>query len=134
MERPYELDHINHVALRVRDLERSVAFYTMLGAELRGQWPLGTAVRVAANQTIVLQPSPDPDAERSTLDHVCLAITDADIDTVTDYLRANDVEIIRGPTRAAVGDTVNVRDPDGNELEIRIVRRSSSEERRTEPR
>jgi glyoxylase I family protein len=130
LKRPYELDHINHVALRVRDLERSVAFYLMLGAELRGQWPLGTAVRVAANQTLVLQPAPDPDAERSTLDHICLAIQSDDIDAVTAYLQANHVEIIRGPTRASVGDTINVRDPDGNELEIRIVRRSSSEEGR----
>ena len=122
MERPFELDHMNHVALRVQDLERSISFYTMLCAQLVGEWPLGTAVRVAHQQTLVLQPTDQGPSDRPVLDHICLAIRAASISDVHAYLCANGVEIIRGPTSSRVGETVNVRDPDGNEIEIRMLR------------
>ena len=58
-ERPFTLDHLDHVVLRVHDLETSVAFYQMLGGESGGPRPAGTAMRVTPNQTIILQEKPD---------------------------------------------------------------------------
>src|SRR5438045_2063439 len=89
-ERPFTLDHLDHVVLRVHDLETSVAFYQMLGGESGGPRPAGTAMRVTPNQTIILQEKPDyKPAEMSAIDHINLTIRGTSIEDVTTYLRAN---------------------------------------------
>jgi glyoxylase I family protein len=39
MERPFSLDHLDHIVLRVHDLERSIAFYQMLGCDAPREVP-----------------------------------------------------------------------------------------------
>jgi glyoxylase I family protein len=120
-ERPFTLDHLDHVVLRVRDLEKSKAFYQMLGGEVGGPRPAGTAVRITDGQTIILQNKPEyVPAELSAIDHINLTIQAKDIQQVTAYLRANGAELIREAD--AGGDTVRVLDPDRNVIEIRISR------------
>jgi catechol 2,3-dioxygenase-like lactoylglutathione lyase family enzyme len=120
-ERPFVLDHLDHVVLRVHDLEKSTAFYRMLGGDVGGERPAGTAVRITDGQTILLQSRPEyVPAELSAIDHINLNIRAADIQQVTAYLRANGVELIREAQEG--GDTVRVLDPDRNVIEIRIVR------------
>jgi catechol 2,3-dioxygenase-like lactoylglutathione lyase family enzyme len=121
MERPFTLDHLDHVVLRVHDLEKSIAFYRMLGGDVGGERPAGTAVRVTDGQTIILQSQPEyVPADLSAIDHINLNIRGADIQQVTTYLRANEAEIIQEAREG--GDTVRVLDPDGNVIEIRVVR------------
>jgi catechol 2,3-dioxygenase-like lactoylglutathione lyase family enzyme len=60
-------------------------------------------------------------AELSALDHFNLAIRGSSIEDVAAYLRSNGAEIIRGPEEGRAGPTVNVRDPDGHVIEIRMV-------------
>jgi catechol 2,3-dioxygenase-like lactoylglutathione lyase family enzyme len=121
MERPFTLDHLDHVVLRVHDLEKSVAFYEMLGANVGSERPAGTPVRITDGQTIILQRRPEyTPAEISALDHINLNIRAQDIQQVTDYLRANAAELVREADDG--GDTVRVLDPDRNVIEIRIVR------------
>jgi len=120
-ERPFELDHLDHVVLRVHDLEKSVAFYSMLGAEVGGPRPAGTSVRITDSQSILLQQRPEyVPAEVSASDHINLNIRAADIQQVTSYLKTNGAELVR--EAAAGGDTVRVLDPDKNVIEIRILR------------
>ena len=121
-ERPFRLDHLDHVVLRVRDLEKSVAFYEMLGGESGGPRPAGTAMRITPNQTIILQERPEyTPAEVSAIDHINLAIQGQSIQDVTAYLRANGAELVR---EANGGDTVRVLDPDRHVIEIRMLRDS----------
>jgi glyoxylase I family protein len=121
-ERPFTLDHLDHVVLRVRDIEKSIAFYQMLGGEVSGPRPAGTAVRITDGQTIILQSKPEyVPAELSAVDHINLAIRGQDIQQVTAYLRTNGVELVR---EAEGGDTVRVLDPDRNVIEIRMLRGS----------
>jgi glyoxylase I family protein len=120
-ERPFTLDHLDHVVLRVHDLEKSIAFYGMLGAKVGDERPAGTPVRITPNQTIILQRRPEyVPAEISALDHINLTIRADNMQQVTSYLRENDAELVR--EAGAGGDTVRVVDPDRNVIEIRILR------------
>lgn len=125
MERPYTLDHLDHVVLRVRDLQTSLAFYRMLGGDVQGEVRAGTVVRITAGQSIILQERRDyVPAEIGAVDHINLAIRAADIREVAAYLRTNGAEITREEPDGSAGPTVYVRDPDGYILEIRIPRQS----------
>ena len=120
-ERPFSLDHLDHVVLRVHDLEKSIAFYQMLGGEAGGDRPAGTAVRITNNQTIILQKNAAyVPADISALDHINLTIQAKDIQQVTAYLKANGAELVREAGEG--GDTVRVLDPDRNVIEIRMLR------------
>ncbi|MEA2640931.1 MAG: glyoxylase family protein [Chloroflexota bacterium] len=123
MERPYTIDHLNHVVLRVRDLPRSLAFYTMIGGDVQGEVAAGTLVRIPSGQSIILQERADyVPAAVGSVDHINLMIRAADIHEVARYLRANGAELVGEPELSRAGPTVNVRDPDGYVLEIRILR------------
>jgi glyoxylase I family protein len=121
IDRPFTLDHLDHVVLRVHDLEKSVGFYAMLGAEVGSERPAGTPVRITEGQTILLQRRPEyVPAAISAIDHINLNIRAQDIQEVTAFLRGNGAEVIRDAAEG--GDTVRVYDPDRNVIEIRIVR------------
>lgn len=124
MERPFTVDHLDHVVLRVRDLQKSLAFYELLGGKVEEvKRVAGTGVRMAPDQTIILQERPDyAPVGVSALDHIALAIRASDIHEVATYLRTNGVDIAREPRDGGAAPTVNVRDPDDNMIEIRIVR------------
>ena len=121
IERPFTLDHLDHVVLRVHDLEKSSAFYRMLGGKVGDERRAGTPVRITDSQTIILQTRSEyVPAELSAIDHINLNIRAEDIQQVTTYLRANGAELVREAGEG--GDTVRVLDPDRNVIEIRIVR------------
>jgi glyoxylase I family protein len=121
VERPFTLDHLDHVVLRVSDLEKSIAFYGMLGGKVDSERPAGTPVRITKGQTIILQRRPEyVPAEISAIDHINLTIRADDIQQVTSYLRANGADLVREAGEG--GDTVRVLDPDRNVIEIRISR------------
>ena len=125
MDRPYTLDHLDHVVLRVRDLQRSLAFYSMLGGDVQGEVAAGTLVRITSGQSIILQERRDyVPAEVGAVGHINLAIRASDIRDVAAYLRENGAEIASLVEEGRAGPTVNVRDPDGYMLEIRIPRAS----------
>jgi predicted lactoylglutathione lyase len=105
----------------VHDLEKSTAFYGMLGGKVGEERRAGTPVRITENQTIILQRRPEyVPAEITAVDHINLNIRANDIQQVTDYLKANGAQMIREAEDG--GDTVRVMDPDRNVIEIRIVR------------
>lgn len=121
--RVYALDHI---VLNVADVERSLAFYSdQLGlpSERIEQWRAGKvsfpSVRVN-DQTIIDLVSNAPSG--NNLAHFCL-VTEGSGDSLVEELQARGVEIERGPGKrsGARGDgtSVYVRDPDGNQVEIR---------------
>jgi catechol 2,3-dioxygenase-like lactoylglutathione lyase family enzyme len=124
-QRPYTLDHLDHVVLRVHDLEKSTAFYGMLGGKVGEERRAGTPVRITDGQTIILQRRPEyVPAEITAVDHINLNIRADDIQQVTAYLKANGAQMIREAEEG--GDTVRVMDPDRNVIEIRIVREGQS--------
>jgi glyoxylase I family protein len=128
-ENPIRLRELDHVVFRVRDPERSLAFYRdVLGLELAHY---NEAVRLWQLQCgtgmIDLMPmageSPLPDLGKRHVDHVCIGVHGKDIHAIAAYLKARGVEVIGEPTRRngarGQGLSIYIQDPDGYILEIK---------------
>jgi catechol 2,3-dioxygenase-like lactoylglutathione lyase family enzyme len=125
-ERPFTLDHIDHVVLHVRDVDKSRAFYAMLGGEIGSDRPAGTPVRVTDGQTIILHSCPEyTPGDVTALNHINLNIRAENIQQVASYLKANGATFTREAPEDG-GDTVRVLDPDQNVIEIRLIREKQS--------
>lgn len=124
---------LDHIVLNVANVERSVAFYRDvlgLGVERLDEWRAGRvpfpSVRIDAATLIDLVGVADaPDrAERVTnLNHFCLVVADETLEPVVAQLAGQGVAVHTGPARrwGALGNgaSVYLRDPDGNEIELR---------------
>ena len=126
MLRPKALDH---VALKVTDMDTTLGFYQVLGLELlRTAGPdaegLRSAVIKVGGQEINVFCRPDfapVDKENPVgMHHFCLNMDAASIaELIADLGRAG-VEIFRGPVERNDGTSVFVHDPDGFKVELRI--------------
>ena len=118
---------LDHVVLRVQDVERSLAFYQgVLG--LQGvrveQWRRGEtffpSVRVNDDVIIDLLAAPADHSGAENVDHLCLVVEPIDWDAV---VAAGTFDVVDGPdTRFGAhgdGQSLYVRDPDGNIVELR---------------
>ena len=120
----HELDHI---VLRVADVERSLAWYTDLlgldGVRVE-QWRAGDvpfpSVRVSPHCIIDLFAADDPASPPNNLDHFCLVVDREDVDAVARDPRFTVVDG-PGPRFGARGDgwSVYVTDPDRTMVELR---------------
>ena len=117
---------LDHIVLNVADVERNLAFYADtlgLPAERVELWRRGEvgfpSVRVNDHTIIDLVKRP-PNGQN--LAHFCL-VAEGEIEALRDELKARGVEIERDPGKrsGARGDGLSfyIRDPDGNEVEIR---------------
>lgn len=118
---------LDHLVLRVSDVERSLAFYMdVLG--LQGdrveQWRRGEAffpsVRVNDDVIIDILAAPAEHEGKENVDHFCLVVAPTDWDAV---VAAGTFEVVDGPdTRYGAhgnGQSLYVRDPDRNVVELR---------------
>ena len=126
---------LSHTAIRVADLDRSVAFYEKLyGYDVfidnRGT-PGGTTVLgLIGGHTVELikQEAPaDAKAPRDVLGHSCIAFSVDDIDATHAALKAEGYVRSDGPETFGNVRVVFVRDPDGTLLEfIELPRKMAS--------
>ena len=127
---------MDHIVLRVADVERSLAWYRDelgLQPERVDEWRDGKilfpSVRVDATTVIDLLAAPRGDGEPNrdsinrdsiNMDHVCLVIEPEDLDALAASGR---FDVVAGPSRlwGAQGDGTGlyVHDPDGNLVELR---------------
>ncbi len=122
-----EVVAMDHIVLRVSDVARSLDWYTtMLGltAVRADEWRAGEcpfpSVRVSAD-TIIDLISGDVDHDGRNLDHFCMVVSAESMDEVRN---SGAYDIVRDPDFALFGargmaDGVYIRDPDGNEIELR---------------
>jgi catechol 2,3-dioxygenase-like lactoylglutathione lyase family enzyme len=115
----FTIKHIDHIVLRVEDLERSIAFYgEVLGAELvKRRDDLGL-VHLRAGRT----GGAAAGRERRNVDHFCLRIEPFDEDALVSHLQSFGLK----PEKAAVrfgaegnGLSIYCFDPDGNQVELK---------------
>lgn len=115
---------IDHVVLRVEDVERSAAWYRdTLGLDVLRleEWRRGevtfVSLRVAPGSLIDLL-----QADRSgvNVDHVAITVTDVDLEELA---ASGSVEVEMGPAELygarGVGLGLYITDPDGNRVELR---------------
>ncbi len=126
---PERFNGIDHVVLRVSDLERTTAFYqSVLGLSVERIFDaIGLyQVRCGANLIDLLTLKPGetlPAPELRGIEHLCLSI-EADLDEVIESLARLDTPVIRGPMEVygskGFGTSIYIRDPDGYEIELKV--------------
>ena len=118
---------IGHAAIRVKDVDRTLAFYTgklgfeeMFRLERDGRlWII--YLRINDDQYLEVFPDAEndraPDASRNGLNHICLTISS--IDDALAELEAAGVPLMRPRTVGADGNPQAwIEDPDGNRVEL----------------
>lgn len=99
---------LNHIALRVTDIERSSAFYRRhLGLEVSSQTRSSCFLRCKDGNFLALFRADEP-----AMDHYCFSIRDYDAARAVETLQAAGLE----PRRA--GNRVYFDDPDGLEVQV----------------
>ena len=132
--RPFAVQRIDHIVLRVRDLDRAEAFYRdLLGCEVvRRRDDLGLRhLRAGASMIdlvsvdgkVGLRGGVAPGTEGRNIDHVCLRIEPFDEAAIVDHLAAHGLAP-HGPASnnfGAEGDgpSLYFDDPDGNTIELK---------------
>ena len=128
---------LDHIVLNVRDIDRSLKFYTEtlgLQPERVGEFKAGKvgfpSVRITDDTIIDLFPIKDPAAGNisgekfaGNLNHFCMVIGAEDFSGIVEYLNEKEIPIRAGPVSrwGARGRATSVYflDPDGNEVELR---------------
>jgi glyoxylase I family protein len=127
-----DLAGIDHVVLRVADLETSLRFYEqVLGARLeKAQESIGLYQLRAGASLIDLVPvdgplgrqgGAPPGAEGRNVDHVCFRVLPWDGEAILTHLKRNGIESEIVIRYGAEGDgpSIYLTDPDGNGLELK---------------
>jgi catechol 2,3-dioxygenase-like lactoylglutathione lyase family enzyme len=123
---------IDHVVIRVKDLDAMLGFYEgVLGMPVERRLDLGLVQLRAGASLIDLVPMDSelgragggaPDPEHRNMDHVCLTVADWDPDEIRSWLAARGVEA--GPVErrygaGGYGPSIYVQDPEGNTVELK---------------
>ena len=132
MSQGISIERVDHIGIRVRDLDRALAFYDVLGFKLVHKVTFD-AVAIIRNEqgveiNLVINANAGDPAKNILMDvgekyagytHVALRVTS--IPGTIAALKANNIVITQGPS--AFGDDGNVsvfvRDPDRNVVELR---------------
>ena len=123
---------IDHVVLRVRDVELATTFYRALGCTLeRIQERIGLWQLRAGRSLIDLVPvdgqlgrggGAAPGREGQNVDHVCLRVEPWDEVAIRDHLARHGIAAAATELRFGAegsGPSIYVNDPDGNTIELR---------------
>jgi lactoylglutathione lyase len=126
------VERVDHIGIRVRDLDRALGFYRVLGFELAHKVTFD-AVAIIKNAAgveinLIINANAGDAAKNILMDvgekyagftHVALRV--GSIEATIAALRDNDVAISDGPVRFGddQGVSVFVRDPDRNVIELR---------------
>ncbi len=130
---PFRLRKLDHVVLRIRDLEKSLAFYVdALGCTVeKRQEAIGLIQLRAGDSLIDLVPldgalgrlgGSGPQREGRNVDHFALQIAPYDEAAIRAHLSAHGIEIGESGRRyGAEGDgpSIYVKDPDDNTVELK---------------
>jgi len=116
------LRSIDHVVLRVRDMERMVRFYRdVLGAEYVAFRPKFNMTHLRVGSSLIDLVVRDPEGGRN-MDHFCLQVDPFDEQAILAHLRRHGVEVEDARTRYGAegnGPSVYLFDPEGNQVELK---------------
>jgi catechol 2,3-dioxygenase-like lactoylglutathione lyase family enzyme len=130
---PFSLRAIDHVVLRIRDLDASLRFYCdVLGCTLDKRQDAIGLIQVRAGSSLIdLVPldgilgrrgGAGPKSEGRNLDHFAIQIAPFEEDKIRAQLAAHEIEIVESGQRygaEGTGPSVYILDPDGNTVELK---------------
>ena len=131
---PEMLDFValDHVVLRVADIERSLAFYEgVLGLEVERRLDIGLVQLRAGASLFDLVPvdselghngGPAPAEDGHNMDHFCLSLGEFNEADIHNWLTANNIEVGDVERRygaGGFGPSLYLKDPDGNTVELK---------------
>ena len=115
---------VDHVAVNVRDLEASIAFYTATFGFARGRRTKFRQVLHQGSLELHLFQAADPSAgaprnwRQLGVQHVAFAVGQAEFEWAADAL-GQVTDLVDGPVEDDDGRALYMRDPDGNVIELR---------------
>lgn len=129
----FQIKHLDHVVLRVRDLARSVEFYTkVLGCPIKKKNDKYAMIHLGAGGSMIdlvdvqgplgAVGGKAPEKEGHNLDHFCLRVDPFDETAILEHLQAFGVTASKAVMRyGAEGDGFSIYcfDPDGNQIELK---------------
>ncbi len=131
---PFQIQRIDHLVLRVQDLQRAVAFYRdVLGCTVARERPTLGMVHLHAGSSMIdlisvegalgSRGGPAAGAQGRNLEHLCLRIEPFDEAALREHLKMHRV-VVDGQVSSnlgAEGDGLSLylRDPDGNGVELK---------------
>ncbi len=130
---PFTLKQIDHVVLRIRDTDISLAFYVdVLGCRIeKRQEAIGLIQLRAGASLIDLVPvdgplgrigGSAPEKSGRNVDHFALSVAPFDEDAIRGHFSLHGVAVTESGMRYGAegsGPSVYVRDPDGNTVELK---------------
>jgi len=115
---------LDHVVLRVADLERSIAFYgDVLGCPIERSLEQPKLVQLRAGTSMIdLVPCGDGEAPGHNMDHFAVRIDRMDAPAITAHLKRHGIdpgEVRRRYGAEGYGSSIYIADPDGNTVELK---------------
>jgi len=133
MSGPASFLTLDHLVIRCADIERMSAFYeTVLGCRRERvlddlglyQFRAGSCLIDLVDIDKAIGKGPAPDPANPNMAHFCLRIEDTDWDGLIGYFRDKGVDIDDAPGRRygadGQGQSIYLRDPEGNVLELKM--------------
>ncbi|MBI2058881.1 MAG: VOC family protein [Nitrospirae bacterium] len=126
----FNLGGINHVVIKVRDLDRSEKFYTELGFERVGERP-GMVFLEGGGHSHDLalvdagREAPAPPDRATGLFHFCVTVSDEkELGRLYRHCLAKGISVV-GTADHIVSRSIYVQDPDGHTVEFTVDRPES---------
>ena len=124
MPRPFSLQRLDHIVLRVSDLPRMMAFYLdVIGCEVEKETSHSGLTQLRAGASLIdLVRVETPRSGGDNLDHFCLTIEPYNEVALREWLTSHDAPVSdTGVRHGAEGDgpSIYTRDPEGNTIELK---------------
>lgn len=115
---------LDHVVLRVADLQRSIAFYgDVLGCPIERTLEQPKLVQLRAGTSMIdLVPGEPGEPPVRNMDHFAIRIERMDAEAVQAHLRRHGIdpgEVRRRYGAEGYGSSIYITDPDGNTVELK---------------
>lgn len=119
---------IDHIEIIPLDVEKTIAFYSILGFKMKerrnvGMHPLEEVVYMTLNDTMIELLSVKGAAPASNqpwqTGYRMLALEVEDMDKAVEYLKSKGVEISRPPVALGKSKRGEIKDPNGLSIELR---------------
>jgi glyoxylase I family protein len=126
---PVRLGGLDHVVLRVGDLDRAISFYQrVLGCEVERELQQPRLVQLRAGGSLIdlvpasLSPQEAVDKSGRNMDHFCVRVVGFDAASLKAHLQENGVdpgEVHERYGAEGYGPSIYITDPDGNTVELK---------------